>query len=575
MKLIRMMAILLLFGFSFHTMPAFAAESASAPTLDQDTSVGAEQDTVTLKAPLFSPLFSSTPIASVNDEVITLEDVKESIGAMHADMKEGKAKSRRDYAALLKRLINVRLILQEAKNIGLDELPETEQAVNAYEQRILIELVQKERVKDVKPDEKAAENIYRELVKEIKVASALFVKESDAREAESKIRAGAKFDEVIDRAVVDGTATGEKEGAYFKNKDMLPQVARAAAELTVGSVSSVIPVSSGFTLFKLEDIRYPENPEAREQARMQVLYTQRITALTQYNHGLSKKYVKLNKAVYDSINYDTGKLAALMKDKRAVAEIKGGKPITVRELTETLENKLYHGAERGRGGKKMNEKKREVLEEIFARRLLKQEALRQGIDRTALFKRKMKEYRNSLIFNTFVQKAIVPDIKLSTEELKKYYDSHTKEFSFPEMMRIKTLAFVKKELAERAREKLLKGTDFQWLSDNAEGRLDRSMKDPLNIGNEVVVVSDLPEDIQKALEGARSEDARLYHPQGGFYYVLYIAEKIPSKPQPFEEVKESIANKLFNEKLNKAVEDWAQKLRNASDVKVYATGFNN
>jgi hypothetical protein len=44
---------------------------------------------------------------------------------------------------------------------------------------------------------------------------------------------------------------------------------------------------------------------------------------------------------------------------------------------------------------------------------------------------------------------------------------------------------------------------------------------------------------------------------------------IPAKPQPYAETREAIAKILYNEKLNKAVEEWAEKLRAVSEVKVY------
>jgi hypothetical protein len=50
---------------------------------------------------------------------------------------------------------------------------------------------------------------------------------------------------------------------------------------------------------------------------------------------------------------------------------------------------------------------------------------------------------------------------------------------------------------------------------------------------------------------------------------LYIQEEIPSKPQPYAEVREKIAKKIYNEKLTKAVEEYAGKLRAVSDVKIY------
>ena len=39
------------------------------------------------------------------------------------------------------------------------------------------------------------------------------------------------------------------------------------SEMKVGSVSSVIPLTKGYLILKLEDVRFPDNPEAKKMAR--------------------------------------------------------------------------------------------------------------------------------------------------------------------------------------------------------------------------------------------------------------------------------------------------------------------
>jgi hypothetical protein len=41
---------------------------------------------------------------------------------------------------------------------------------------------------------------------------------------------------------------------------------------------------------------------------------------------------------------------------------------------------------------------------------------------------------------------------------------------------------------------------------------------------------------------------------------------------PLESVKGEMGKKVFNEKLGRVLQDWEEKLRKASDVKIYATG---
>ncbi len=554
-------------------MAAYAASDEKSVLPEQQIAEAEGQDMVTLKVPLFSAKFASMPVAVVNGDPITLEDFKDSIGSMHSDVKEGKTAAGKNYPALLNRLITVKLILQEARNIGLDELPEVKDAIASYSRITLLELFQKNKVKDVKPDEKVLDKIYKQMVKEYKVKSALFDKEEDARNVEGQVGSGGNFDELIDKAVSAGVLKVRNESQFFKSKDMLPQVSKVLSEMKEGAISPVIQVGPGFAIFRLDEVRYPDDPAAMAQARQQAVRIERVKAMEAYNKTLAKKYVKVKKSAFDSLNYEKGNIEKLLKDKRGIADIKGDKPVTVGELTEALAMKFYHGVESAKSLKKMNDKKAEIAQEVFAKRVYRLEAVRQGIDKSEEFGNMVKDYRDSVIFGAFIQKVIVPDIKLSNDELKEYYAKHVSEFSFPEMMRIRALAFGKKEDANIALEKLRKGTDFQWLSDNAEGRIEKGADEFSRLGSDLLIVSELPEDIRRSVEGAKAEDSRLYNGKGGYIYVLYIKEKVPASPQPFDEVKEAIAGRIYNEKLGKAVEEWADKLRKASDVTVYVTGF--
>ena len=81
----------------------------------------------------------------------------------------------------------------------------------------------------------------------------------------------------------------------------------------------------------------------------------------------------------------------------------------------------------------------------------------------------------------------------------------------------------------------------------------------------------MPEKVQKAVSGAKAGDFRLYEGPGDLYYVLYIYHVVPAQLQPFEDVKQEIAKKVFDDKLKKSVELWAAKLRDYYPVKIYRT----
>jgi parvulin-like peptidyl-prolyl isomerase len=510
-------------------------------------------------------------VASVNDEPITLDEFDHALASLHKGAASGKKMGKGDEAELLQRLINARLIIQEAQKIGLDELPEIKNMVDVYARVTLREELMDWAAKDVKPDEKEVEKLYRDAVKEWKLSSMMFEKEDDAKKMIEQLNAGKRFDDLLKAFIAAGKAKAGEETQYLKPKELNPQIVGVVSKMKPGSVSPIIHLPSGFVIVKLQDVRYPDNAEEKERARAEALNKKKLQVLKNYNNSLQKKYVRVHKDVLDRLDFEAKEpgFQKLLKDARVLADIKGDKPITVADLSQALRQQLYHGADQAIEAKKINAKKMPAFDDILYKRVFRREALRLGLDKTESYTYKVKEYEDSVIFGAFVQKAVVPDVKLNDTELRTYYEEHIAEYTLPEMMRIEGLAFGKRADAEGAIEKLRKGTDFQWLSANAEGQADKNNKEILRFEGKLLTTKDLPEGVQKTVSGARSGDLRLYAGQEGYFYVLSMREVISSKPKPFEEARPDVAQKVFNEKLRKAMDEWTGKLRAASDIKIY------
>jgi parvulin-like peptidyl-prolyl isomerase len=510
-------------------------------------------------------------VAVVNEELVTLDEFNRELGILYQGREGEKKVPKEKNLELLNRLINARLIFQEARRMGLDELKEVKERVDVFSRITLRDELIERQIKSIKPDEKEVERLYRKSIKEWKIKSILFEKEEDAKAMEGVLKGGKDFDETLKRFLAGKKGKGSEEGNYLKDKELLPEIAEAVSKMKVGSRSSVVKIKAGCVIFKLEAIRFPDDPKAKEQARTELLRQKQREAFTKYEKALKARSVKVNDQLLKSLDFESKEqgLEKLLEDKRVVAEIKGEKPITVGEFAEYMKQQLFHGVERAVESKRLNKRKDQILEEMLQKRVLRKEALRLGIDKTEDFKNKVKEFENSLIFGAFVQKAVAPDVKLKEEELKANYDEHIKEYTYPEMMKMVSLVFGKRDDAEKAVVNLRKGGDFQWIKENAEGQVDQNAKGVLVFDGRLVTTKDLPEGVSKAVTGAKSGDFRLYESPENHHYVLCVQELIPSKPQPYEEVREKIAKKIYNEKLAKAVEGYAGKLRAVSDVKIY------
>ena len=514
-------------------------------------------------------------VATVNDEPITLEELKRAIAASHAARPGAKTAGNIDYSRIITRMINTRLVVLEARNIGLDELPEIKKMVADYSRDTLMELLIEGYVKDIKADQDEVEKIYQEMVKEWQISSVRFAKEELAKNFKEKIEGGNNFEETVKNALDEGIAEEGEVGQYLKDKDLAPEISQVVSKMEIGSTSPVVSIGEkGFIVLKVEGKRFPaeEDAEAMERARQQVLSQEKVKAARSYYEDLKKKHARMNEELIDGLDFESEEpgFEKLLKDKRVIAEISGGQPITVGELTGALKQKFFHGVERAIESKRVNERKYEILESMVEKRLLLQEALKQNIDKSDEYKYRVKEYEISVIFGAFIEKVVNPDIKLDQKELKIHYQENIEKYTFPEMMRIKELVFGKKSDALSALEKLKKGTDFDWLSSNAEGQVDKKSKGFLIFEGKLLIVGNLPEDLRKTLWGANPGDFRLYESPEGYFYVLYIYHLVPAEPRPFESVKRDIAKEVFKDKARKAVAAYADQLREYYPVKIYA-----
>jgi parvulin-like peptidyl-prolyl isomerase len=348
--------------------------------------------------------------------------------------------------------------------------------------------------------------------------------------------------------------------------------------MKVGSVSPVTKIVLGgnktyFAVFRLDDDRFQESPEAKEQARQTVLQTKIDKAMETLNGSLYKKYVKTDKKLVDSLDYgpEGQGLEKLLEDQRVVVEIEGDQPVTVAQFSKAMQEKFFHGMKRVKG-EKMIRTKHDVLETLVRKQLLILEARKRGIDKTASYINMVERYERSILWGVFIEKVVVRDVKLRDEDMRAYYHDHAGDYLSSKKVRIHSLAFGKGADAVAALEKLRKGADFNWIKANVEGQLDASTKDLMTFEEGLVSIDQMDPGVQKALSGVNAGDFRLYESSQGHFHVLYITEVVPPQQQPYEQVREAIRNSVFNSKLAEAGNEWIRKLRESADVKVYLVG---
>jgi parvulin-like peptidyl-prolyl isomerase len=508
--------------------------------------------------------------ATVQGEPVTLDELNAQLGSTPP---AGTPPERSAQLAVLNRMIHVVLIAQEARRMGLDRLPEVRKLLDSQARLMLRQELVDRAVKNATADPKQIKGVYDASVREWKLSAALFANEEDASNMAAALSAGESFTDLAKAALTAGKASKVEHDVVLKREAIDPAIGMAVAGLVVGATSPVIATKAGFVIVKLEDVRYPDDVAAKARAEQVVLTGARNDALTAFDEALKKKYVKVNRVVLQSLDYEADQpgFEALLKDTRALAEIKGEKPVTVGELTEALRFQFFHGTAMAAERKRLNAKKEQVLDGILHRKVFRKEALRLGLDKTDAYRRKLRDYENAVLFDAALRKAVAPDVRLTDDDLKAYYQQHLAEYTTPEMIRLRSLVFARRASAETALEALRKGADFQWVASRAEAQVDPNAKGALAFDGRPIMTTELPDGIQKAVAGAKAGDLRLYASPENHVYVLSVQDVVPATPRPYDDVKGDVAKKVLERAMEHAIVAYAEKLRSLSDVKVYLT----
>lgn len=545
--------------------PERAAQAAApAPAAQQPM-------TARIEAPLFSPLFSRVPVARIGDEVIPLADLQEALAATHDERGEARAGAP-DFKAVLQRLVDTRLIVMEAREMGFDEQEEVKQPLAAFKEVTLREKLQRSITKDVAPDALEVERAYRESVRTWKVRSLRLDKEEDAAQVKSLLAGGKTFVDVAKQLVSEKKAEGGSEAEILPPQQILPAVREALAPLEKGGLSAPVKLQKGFAVLFVEDVVYPDDPAKKAEAEQASIARKSGELLMAFRKELDRKYVKVDEALVRRLNFDSPKpgFPALLKDKRPVARIAGEAPITVADLAEAVGEKFFHGVDKPQLEKRVDKLKRPRLDGLIYKRVFTKEARVRKLDQSDEYLRAVDEYENSLLFGTFIQRVLVPDLSIQEKDLRAYYDAHRDEFTQAPLYRLDQIAFPDMKAAQRAAERLDKGTDFKWLKANAEGQLAPGQR-ALDLEGQLLSAKGLPESLAAALASAHVGDHRLHQGPGGQAYLVLVVSRTDPELQPYDAAKGDIQKKLFSDGLNRAITEWAAKLRGAHKVETFIT----
>ncbi len=236
-------------------------------------------------------------------------------------------------------------------------------------------------------------------------------------------------------------------------------------------------------------------------------------------------------------------------------------------LNDLIENKLILSF-----AKKVNlnvdkaevEKKITVIKKGFTTEMEFLNALEEdGLSYEGLYQRIKDDILKKRIITIFVNKKI----EIHPDQLREYYTLHASDFSRPERIKVRKIYIKKEEGVEekvrQIRELLDKNVAFEDLARNHSDSKDTSFNN-----GEWVEKGSLKKNIEFVIFvlGA-GQISQVIETDNG-YYIFQILDKAPAGIKDFEEVKDIIYNKIYQEKFGIELKKFIEDLKKDAQIEV-------
>jgi len=253
------------------------------------------------------------------------------------------------------------------------------------------------------------------------------------------------------------------------------------------------------------------------------------------------------------------------KDDSNVIVVVGDEKITENELQEKIDKlppqyKEYSQTEQGR---------QTLIDEMVVRKILKQEAIKNGIEDTEAYKKDLEGAKEDLLINHIVNQKIVEGVKLSDSELKAEYEKNKERFKTEEQVKAAhILIMVSDDMTEKEKAEAYKKAKkilSEVTPENFNEMAKKYSEGPtapnggeLGWFNKSTMVKEFAD---AAFTGVPEKIyGSVVKTQFG-YHIIFIEDKKEAGYLTFEEVKPSLEKELLNKKRAEEYKKWIEKLK--------------
>ena len=212
--------------------------------------------------------------------------------------------------------------------------------------------------------------------------------------------------------------------------------------------------------------------------------------------------------------------------------------------------------------------KAELLDKVLERKMLFLEAKERGLYLKSSYIEKLESFTENILLNILWEE-ITSEVKVSDEEIKKYYLEHIDEYKIPEKYKFVRIEVKEKSLAEEILKKIKKGETPESLA------LKYSIASDAKRGGivENYTKGSYPKEYYEHISKMKVNEVKVFEiKENKNFAIVKLLEKVPEKLRGIEEVKEQIERTILTKKQRERWEGFVEELKKKYKIENYLKG---
>ncbi len=506
-------------------------------------------------------------VAQIGDEGITVGQLRKFIAGLPEDAKaeHTRVEEARNH---LNTMINIELLIMEAKAADLDESPEfLARLANARREK-LISIFQDRALEVEEEVEESEVREYAErmgLTRAVRLADIMLPSRENALAALRELKNGVPFGQVAKKWSINKktAAQGGDLGRYTTRENMIAPLQDKLFSLALGEITEPIKIGGRYSIFTaIADSTIELSPQRKLAIEMGLKKEKKQRAQSILVAELKEKYhLELDREGLALIAEKVrgGTSFAPETERNIVLYRYDGGEITAQDLTEAGRDAL---AQLSDSSQVIAFAERHVVPNA----MLLEAALRTGIDEEAETVEWLENQATQLLIRALRAQVLRAKVTIAENELRQFYEVHAARYLHPEQIEVQEILVETEAEALRLMEQIQKGSP---LGDLAKKYSIRSLADRDEEGRfhfhlfEKAFFGGFVEVAEKAEIGALTGPAKVN--EGYSIFKVLSRER---KRETFAEAEWRVRSQLKREKNRKAFNQFIEEVRNKYAAKV-------